>query len=228
MQTEPMTWPYVDPGAVARRIADRRAQLGLSPEALAREVGVSPHYLALLTETGPNFDPNGFLRIAAALGLSYRELLEGRADQSPGQSPPGPRPALVRLSEAECWEHLGSRGVGRIVLPADPAPIVLPVNYAVDGRTLIYRTDPSGAAAAPEGSPVSFQVDLIDDHRSQGWSVLLTGTAERIEEHQVLQRLLRDLAVQPWAGGPRLLWIRVRPATVSGRRITSMPGGAED
>lgn len=214
---------HADPAAIAHRIDDRRSQLGISPEVLAREAGMSTRYLAVLTAAGPDFDPNAFLRIAAALGLTYRELTEGRAGLPPGQSQPGPRPVLVRLSEPECWDRLGVRGVGRIALPAEPGPAVFPVNYTVDERTIVYRTDPHGAAAALDGTPVSFQVDRIDDHRSHGWSVLITGTAERISDTETLQRLLRDLAVQPWAGGPRMQWIRVRPKAISGRRITSMP-----
>ncbi|MFG2823321.1 pyridoxamine 5'-phosphate oxidase family protein [Kitasatospora sp. NPDC048365] len=216
-----------DPQAVARRITDRLAQLGIGPDSLAREAGMSPQYLAVLTVSGPGLDPNGFLRIAAALGLTYRELIEGRADLPPGQSPPGPRPALLRLGEAECWERLGNRGVGRIVLPAEPAPLAFPVNYTVDGRTVVYRTDPDGAAAAPDGTAVSFQVDRIDEHRSHGWSVLLTGTAERITDPTALHRLEHDPAAEPWAGGPRPLWIRVRSQRISGRRITGPPNGRD-
>ncbi|WP_051778177.1 pyridoxamine 5'-phosphate oxidase family protein [Kitasatospora phosalacinea] len=178
--------PQTDPAtadAIARRIADRRAVLGLGPDALAREAGMSRPYLEFLVSAGPGFDPNGFLRIAA---------------------------------------------VGRIALPGDPEPAVFPVNYSVDRGTVVYRTHEGGAAAAAPGTAVSFEVDRIDDHRHTGWSVLVTGTAERIEDHETLQRLLRDLAVQPWAGGPRTLWIRIRPTSVSGRRITSTPAGDED
>ncbi|GAA4833558.1 pyridoxamine 5'-phosphate oxidase family protein [Kitasatospora terrestris] len=219
---------HPDPQVLARRIADRMARLDMDEEELAREAGMSPQYLAVLTASGPGFDPNGFLRVAAALGLTYRELIEGRADLPPGQGAPGLRPALLRFGEEECWDRLGNRGVGRIVLPAEPAPLAFPVNYAVDGRTIVYRTNPDGAAAAPDGTAVSFQVDRIDDHRSHGWSVLLTGTVERITDPPTLQRLLRDLAVQPWAGGPRLLWIRVRPQQITGRRITSTLNGGDD
>ncbi|ROR45571.1 helix-turn-helix domain-containing protein [Kitasatospora cineracea] len=223
--------PQTDPetaGAIARRIADRRAVLGLGTDALAREAGMSRPYLEFLTAAGPGFDPNGFLRIAAALGLTYRELVEGLPDRPPGQGPPAPRPVLVRLTEEECWERVDARGVGRIALPGDPEPAVFPVNYTVDRGGVVYRTHERGAAAAAPGTAVSFEVDRIDDHRRTGWSVLITGTAERIEDHETLQRLLRDLAVQPWAGGPRTLWIRIRPTSVSGRRIVGAPPPEED
>ncbi|MFJ9446813.1 pyridoxamine 5'-phosphate oxidase family protein [Kitasatospora sp. NPDC101235] len=53
-------------------------------------------------------------------------------------------------------------------MPGEPAPAVLPVNYAVDAGAIVYRTAPEGAAASRDGSPISFQVDHIDEHRSRG------------------------------------------------------------
>ncbi|MFF0292748.1 pyridoxamine 5'-phosphate oxidase family protein [Kitasatospora sp. NPDC004614] len=227
MEPHPRTGPSAA-AAVAHRIADRQAQIGLSPDALAHRAGMSRSYLELLTAAGPGFDPNGFLRIAAALGVTYHELVAGRADPPPGQAPPAPRPVLVRLTEEECWDRVGTRGVGRIGLPGEHGPAILPVNYAVDRHTVVYRTHHHSAADPPPGTDVSFEVDRIDDRRSNGWSVLVTGTAERIDDKPTLQRLMRDLAVQPWAGGPRTSWIRIRPVSVTGRRITSMPAEDED
>lgn len=211
-----------DPAAVGRRAAERRTQLGLSEGALATRVGMSPRYLRLVLGAGPDFDPGGFLRIAAALGLTYQELLEGRRDLPPGQTGPAPRPALFHLTEAECWDRLGTHGIGRIALPVRPGPAVLPVNYAVDAHTIVYRTAPGRAAAPDTGTEVSFQTDRLDDRLSQGWSVLLTGTAEHIEDSAEVRRLDDEHTAEPWAGEGRPLWIRVRPHTVTGRRITTV------
>lgn len=215
-----------DPAVIAERVADRRKQLGVSRADLARDAGMSEHYLEILLHLGPGFDPAGFLHIAAALGLSYGELLEGRAGVPPGQNPPAPRPALLRLTEEECWDRLGTHGVGRIALPTRPGPGVFPVNYAVDARTVVYRTAPDGAAAPHDGAPVAFQADHIDERHSRGWSVLITGTADRVILPETVHRLLEETAARPWAGGHRPLWIRVRPETVTGRRITGLPEAA--
>jgi nitroimidazol reductase NimA-like FMN-containing flavoprotein (pyridoxamine 5'-phosphate oxidase superfamily) len=213
-----------DPQVIAARVADRRAQLELSPHQLARDAGMSSHYLEILLKAGPAFDSAGFMRIAAALGLSYGELLEGRTELPPGRSAPARRPALIRLSEDQCWDLLGTHGVGRIALPTHPGPAVFPVNYAVDRKTIVYRTDPRAATAVPSGAEVSFQTDRIDEERSQAWSVLLMGTAERVTDPDEVQRLKDTALAKPWAGGERPLWIRIRPGEVSGRRITSLQG----
>ncbi|MFE7558447.1 pyridoxamine 5'-phosphate oxidase family protein [Kitasatospora sp. NPDC057500] len=211
-----------DAAEVARRIAEHRDQLGLDDRALAHQAAMSPAYFRHLLEAGPAFDPAGFVRIAAALRMTWAELLEGRTDAPPGQTqpPPGsPRPLLVPLSEPECWLLMGTHGVGRVGLPGTPAPTVYPVNYAVDGRTIVYRTSPRGAAAAADGSPVSFQADHIDDRLSEGWSVLMLGTAHHVDDAEQERRLARLPGATPWPGGDRPLWVRITPDEVTGRRL---------
>lgn len=153
---DPVTQP--DPRVLARRVAERRLQLGLSEGALATQAGMAPRYLQHLLSAGVDFDPGGFVRIAGALHLSYDDLLEGRTGGPPGQGEPAAHPALLHLTELECWDRLGSRGVGRIALPVEPSPGVFPVNYAIDAqpadtRSIVYRTEPGSAAAPPRAPP---------------------------------------------------------------------------
>ncbi|WP_329139208.1 pyridoxamine 5'-phosphate oxidase family protein [Streptomyces sp. NBC_01476] len=211
-----------DPATVIRRVRERRKQLGMSENALATEAGMAPPYLRRLLESDTDFDPGGLVRVAAALGLTYEELLRGRSDPPPGQTGAAPRPVLIRLAESECWDRLGAHGVGRVAIPVRPGPAVLPVNYAVDAGTIVYRTAAQGAAAPDTGTAVSFQVDRIDDRLSQGWSVLVTGTAERISDPDTAGRLAAEHDVEPWAGGDRPLWMRIRPDGITGRRIGTM------
>ncbi|MEV0537726.1 pyridoxamine 5'-phosphate oxidase family protein [Kitasatospora sp. NPDC050463] len=201
------------------RIDVRRRQLGLTEAELAERVGMSPLYFRHLLDLGTDFSPSGFLHIATALGMTYQELVEGRTDAPPGQPGASAHPVLMRLTADECWELLGTHGIGRIALPVHPGPSVFPVNYLVDGDTVVYRTDPAGAAVAEPGGEVSFQVDHIDEHRRDGWSVLIVGTAEHVTDTASNQRLAEQPGCEPWAGGVRSLWIRVIPAKVSGRRI---------
>ncbi|MFF4145573.1 helix-turn-helix domain-containing protein [Streptomyces sp. NPDC001698] len=202
-----------------RRIEVRLAQLGFTEEELAGHAGMSPRYFRHLIASGADFDPGGFLRVAAALGMTYQELLEGRSDAPAGQGGAAQHPVLMKLTTKECWERLGTHGIGRIALPAHPGPGVFPVNYVVDGMTVVYRTDPRGAAVPEPGGEVSFQVDHVDESRSVGWSVLLAGTAEHVTDPEAVQRLAELPVSEPWAGGVRNLWIRVVPAEISGRRI---------
>ncbi|MFJ8350178.1 pyridoxamine 5'-phosphate oxidase family protein [Streptomyces sp. NPDC094153] len=201
------------------RIEVRLAQLGLTEEELAGRAGMSPRYFRHLIASGADFDPGGFLRIAVALGMTYKELLGGRSDAPAGQGGAAQHPVLMRLTTKECWERLGTHGIGRVALPAHPGPGVFPVNYVVDGMTVAYRTDPRGAAVPEPGGEVSFQVDHVDESRSVGWSVLLAGSAEHVTDPEAVERLAERPVGEPWAGGVRNLWIRVVPAEISGRRI---------
>jgi nitroimidazol reductase NimA-like FMN-containing flavoprotein (pyridoxamine 5'-phosphate oxidase superfamily) len=208
-----------DRNPIVRRVAERRAELGLSESGLSTRAAMSPRYLQHLLDAGPDFDPGGMVRVAAALDMTYQELLEGRSAPPPGQGDAGARPVLAQLSAAECWDKIGSHGVGRIAVPVQQkGPDVLPVNYLVDEGTVVYRTSPGGPAEPAAGEGVSFQVDQIDDHLSHGWSVLLTGTAEPVEGGAEADRLA-ERAPEPWAGGDRPVWVRVRPKSVTGRRI---------
>ncbi|MBV6700123.1 pyridoxamine 5'-phosphate oxidase family protein [Kitasatospora aureofaciens] len=209
-----------DPAAAARRIAERREQLGLTEAELAQRAAMAPNYFRYLLEAGPGFDPGGFVRIAAALGLSRAELLEGRRDAPPGQGGPGPRPRLLNLTVPECWELVGTHGVGRIGLPVRPGPVVYPVNYVVDDRSFAYRTAARSSTDPGEGAAVSFQVDRIDEYLGRGWSVLVLGTAHHVGAPEEVEHLAGLPGATPWVGD-RPLWVRVRPDTITGRRIVS-------
>ncbi|WP_052391452.1 helix-turn-helix domain-containing protein [Streptomyces sp. NRRL B-24484] len=212
------------PDDIARRVVTRCRQLGLSQDEAAARAGMAPRYLGQLLDFGPGFDPGAVFRLARVLGVSRDDLVEGRTDAPPGRTGAAARPRLLRLTEQECWDRLGTHGVGRIALPGQRFPLVLPVNYTVDGTTVAFRTADFGAAAAAAGDDVAFEVDRIDDRRSSGWSVLLGGRAERVRDPDEERRLAALAAAEPWAGGHRTLWIRIVPETVTGRLVGPADG----
>ncbi|WP_431961539.1 pyridoxamine 5'-phosphate oxidase family protein [Actinacidiphila sp. bgisy160] len=215
---------------MAGRVAVRREQLGMSREELATRAGMSITYLRQVEELGTGFDPAALMRLAAVLGVSYEELAVGSRAAPPGRGGPAARPVLQRLSEGECWDRLGTHGIGRVAYTADAGdapPVLVPVNFLVDRRTVVYRTDPAGVAAVAAGANLAFETDHIDEASRVGWSVLVTGTAERITDAAAVGSLARRPGAEPWAGGLRELWIRIVPGEVSGRAIRSLPD-AED
>ena len=109
---------------------------------------------------------------------------------------------------------LAGRSIGRLaVITPDGLPFVVPVNYALDGETVVFRTDVGTKFDALLRHPVGFQVDSIDpDHRT-GWTVLVQGIA-----HETTPQEVEHLTVEPWTG-PKKHWVRVVPRHVSGRRI---------
>jgi nitroimidazol reductase NimA-like FMN-containing flavoprotein (pyridoxamine 5'-phosphate oxidase superfamily) len=98
-------------------------------------------------------------------------------------------------------------------------PVVLPVNYALAGRTLVFRTAPDTLLAGYLDCPAAFEVDGLDDALSQGWSVLVTGRAVRVTSEAEVCHLERFADVRPWAGGARDVYVRIIPRKITGRRI---------
>ena len=125
------------------------------------------------------------------------------------------RPQLLDLTAEECWELLGQYDVGRVAvnIPGD-GPLVVPVNYILDGHAVVFRSDPGTKIDALRVGPVSFQLDQINPASRTGWSVLLTGIA-----YEAMPSEIGDLHVEPWADGEKATFVRLIPRTVTGRRI---------
>ncbi|MFG3659416.1 alcohol dehydrogenase catalytic domain-containing protein [Streptomyces sp. NPDC047706] len=70
-------------------------------------------------------------------------------------------------------------------------------------------------------SCITALVDRIDDALSQGWSVLVRGTARAVTEPDEARRLEERAYSMPWVGGRRDVWVRIDPVGITGRRIES-------
>ncbi|HEY7812017.1 MAG TPA: pyridoxamine 5'-phosphate oxidase family protein, partial [Nakamurella sp.] len=98
-------------------------------------------------------------------------------------------------------------------------PVILPVNHAVDGESIVFRTGPGSKLLAGDSAMrVAFEVDGFDADRRSGWSVLVRGTASTVEDADEIQRLNR-IGVWPWADlVERTHWIRIATYSVTGRQ----------
>lgn len=128
------------------------------------------------------------------------------------------------LSRAQCWDRLRAAPVGRLAFVNHDDPVILPVNHAVDGDTIVFRTARgSKLLAGDAGLRVAFEVDGFDAERRTGWSVLVRGTALTVADVETAARLDR-LGVEPWADlVDRPYWIRIVVHSVTGRQ-TVHPG----
>ncbi|MCW2792486.1 MAG: hypothetical protein JWO76_1584 [Nocardioides sp.] len=129
--------------------------------------------------------------------------------------------ALVELTTAECRELLETDTVGRIAFVTPSGPRIVPVNYAlvgdaIEARTTIY----SELARFAPGQPVAFEIDHLDSEHRRGWSVVVHGTCEELEEPNAPEREAeRVREPEPWAGGERPVWLRLRWDELTGRRV---------
>lgn len=127
---------------------------------------------------------------------------------------------LEVLTVDECRQLLSSTAVGRVGFVDAGSPVILPVNFALDAASVVFRSAPgSKLAAAMLQRPVAFEVDSWDPVNHTGWSVLATGVADLVLEPDEVTRLER-LPVRPWSRPDlRDQWVRVLVEELTGRRI---------
>lgn len=133
------------------------------------------------------------------------------------------RHGLEVLPLAQCLTLLRSRPLGRLAYIDAGAPIVVPVNHLVDGSTVVFRTVAGKKLdAAIIGRPVAFQLDDHDPVRGTGWSVLVRGRADLLEDVDRIARYESELDSWAITEGREVAWIRIVPDEVSGRRLRRM------
>ena len=144
----------------------------------------------------------------------------------PGRESPAPEPAarehaLRTLSPAECIDLLEGGGIGRVGFASADGIMMLPVNFALTGKTIIFRTAPDTLLALYADAQLSFEVDHLDEALHEGWSVLVHGHAHRVTDEREVKHLEDRTDLEPWAGGARDVFVRIAPTRISGRRISS-------
>lgn len=109
--------------------------------------------------------------------------------------------------------------VGRIVYTVDAMPAITPVNYVVDGESILIRTASTNKlAAAGRNEIVAFEADRIDPQRRAGWSVVITGRASEITDPTDLARV-GALPLRSWVLDGTGRYIRIHTDLVTGRRL---------
>jgi uncharacterized protein len=129
---------------------------------------------------------------------------------------------LEELSAEECRALLSDHSFGRLAFLSDGGPMVIPVNYGFDGRSVVVRTAPGTKLHDAPMTAAAFEIDDAAPDGAWGWSVLARGLAfditDTLDEHS---ELLRKIPVEPWAPGDKPDWLMLTVSTVSGRRFGS-------
>jgi len=132
--------------------------------------------------------------------------------------------SLEPLTSAQCYVLLRSQQVGRLGVVVDGYPAIFPVNFAMDGYTVVLRSRPGSKLIAAEHANVTFQVDSIDPGTRSGWSILVRGQAEVVGagHGDGAPASTVSTRLQPWVpledGGH---WMRIIAHGISGRRIVT-------
>lgn len=128
---------------------------------------------------------------------------------------------LHELSPDECWERLGTHELGRIVTVVGGHADIFPVNYAVDGQSIVFRTaEGSKLVELTINDSVLFEADHYSE--TEAWSVVVRGHAERVTSPEVADDL-DALPLRPMVPTVKRNFVRIVPESVSGRSFQRTP-----
>lgn len=121
---------------------------------------------------------------------------------------------VSELSDLDCWELLREQEFGRLAFHLANEVHILPVNYAVDGQTLVFRTaEGSKLLGITMNQDVAFEVDRYDD--SHASSVVLRGRARELEGAEADEA--EKLPLHSWIPTDKFSLVRIEPTEITGR-----------
>lgn len=121
------------------------------------------------------------------------------------------------LSDRECWDRLSEQQLGRLVTRVGDVMDVFPVNYTVDGESLVFRTaEGSKLTEVTINDEVLFEVDEYT--ATDDWSIVVRGSAHRLDDADEVAAADR-LPLDPWIPTVKYNYVRIRPASLSGREF---------
>jgi nitroimidazol reductase NimA-like FMN-containing flavoprotein (pyridoxamine 5'-phosphate oxidase superfamily) len=132
----------------------------------------------------------------------------------------GPEAQLEEILEADCLQILEQHSLGRIAIVIDGQPQIFPVNYAMSGRIVAFRTGSGTKLSHGPGSKVCFEIDEYDPAAGTGWSVMVQGVAvDATDAFDDVSWAARAAAPWPLAPGAKPFRVAIEPTKITGRRF---------
>jgi nitroimidazol reductase NimA-like FMN-containing flavoprotein (pyridoxamine 5'-phosphate oxidase superfamily) len=128
--------------------------------------------------------------------------------------------SIEELSVSSCWALLRTVPIGRIALPSAADIEVFPVNFIVDGGTIVFRTAQGAKLTLiGDGTRATFEADKIDIADQLVWSVVLKGPVRQVLSlDEVIATF--DVELPTWHAGPKPTYVRIQPQLITGRRFS--------
>ena len=131
---------------------------------------------------------------------------------------------MTLLDAEACWDLLRTVDVARLAVVVGDDLELFPINVVVDDRTLVFRTgEGTKLAAVTIARRVAVEADGFDAETGEAWSVVVKGSAERLERFGEIDRA-EALPLHVWSDHPTQWFVRVRPTEVTGRRFVVSRG----
>jgi nitroimidazol reductase NimA-like FMN-containing flavoprotein (pyridoxamine 5'-phosphate oxidase superfamily) len=124
--------------------------------------------------------------------------------------------APMELTAEQCWDMLREEELGRLAFRLADEVHIAPVNYAVDGRTLLFRTaEGEKLLGVVMGSEVAFEIDRYGGESAR--SVVVRGSARLLGEDEAHRA--ENVPLRPWVGTGKYNVVEIAPHVVSGREF---------
>jgi uncharacterized protein len=144
------------------------------------------------------------------------DLLRKRSGMKAGER----EAELDDIPETECLEILEQHSLGRIAVVIDGQPQIFPVNYAMSGRIVAFRTGSGTKLSNAPGSKVCFEIDGYDPSAGAGWSVMVLGEGiDATDSFDDVSWAARAAIPRPVAPGAKPVRIAIEPTRITGRRF---------
>jgi nitroimidazol reductase NimA-like FMN-containing flavoprotein (pyridoxamine 5'-phosphate oxidase superfamily) len=122
------------------------------------------------------------------------------------------------LSEDECWARLQTNEFGRMAYHLADEVHIAPVNYAVSGRRIVFRTsEGSKLLGVVMNEDVAFEIDRIEDEDENAWSIIARGKAFILEGDDA--RETDNLRLRPWVASEKFNVVAITVQEISGREF---------
>lgn len=131
---------------------------------------------------------------------------------------------VTELSTTECWEMLRTEEFGRLAFLLVDEVHITPINYAVDGDSLLFRSaEGTKLMGVVMGGPVAFEVDRYDEETAR--SVVVRGSARLLPEDEAHRA--DGLPLRPWVPTLKYNVVEIVPSVLTGRQFELSRTGPE-
>jgi nitroimidazol reductase NimA-like FMN-containing flavoprotein (pyridoxamine 5'-phosphate oxidase superfamily) len=121
---------------------------------------------------------------------------------------------VTELTSEECWEMLRDEEFGRLAYRLVDEVHITPINYAVEGGSLLFLTaEGNKLLAIVMGSDVAFEIDHYGEDRAH--SVVVRGPARLLPEDEAHRA--ENVPLRPWVPTLKYNVVEIEPKVVSGR-----------
>ena len=119
------------------------------------------------------------------------------------------------ISREDSLQLLGQERFGRLGVVVDGQVEILPVNYGMDGESIVFCTNAGRKLTGILSGEATFEVDRLEPAARAGWSVVVHGRSENIPS---ARRPSLEHIADPWTG-PKDFLVRIIPRSITGRRV---------